>query len=219
MCNNEKKVFITSDLHIGHKNILKHQPNRIEFMGLKDYNDIEGHDNYIFNLFDTTVKKNDEVFILGDLALLPIEEARKVILKLKRKGANIHLVVGNHDKTNIRLGTLFNSMTPLKEYKFKKTQFPFLDGTFRCVMCHYPLVTWADKTHGSVCLHGHTHNNSPWENTGCDLRLNVGIDTDFAQGKLITLEQVYDWYNKKLDGLTPEEYIQKCTDENPTFVR
>ena len=212
-------VYFTADLHLGHKNILKHQPNRINFMGLKDVNDIEGHDKYIYDMWHSITKRGDIVYILGDLTLMPTEGTRKALIELKKHGCKINLIVGNHDHSVLGFPEMFETMSLLKLYKFKPTAFPFLDDTFRCVMCHYPMLSWADKSHGSVCLHGHTHNNSPWENQGIDLRLNVGIDTEIAQGKLVSLEQVYDWYKKKLNGLTPDEYIEKCTAEYKDFIR
>ena len=187
-------VFFTADLHIGHKNILKHQPNRIEYMGLSGVDDLSGHDKYIFDMWHSTAKRGDLVYILGDLTLSKAEESYKILQNLKKHGCKISLIVGNHDKSILSYPEMFENMTMLKLYKFKKNVYPFLDDTFKCVMCHYPMLSWADKAHGSVCLHGHTHNNSPWENKGCDLRLNVGLDTDFAQCKLVSLEQVYAWY-------------------------
>ena len=46
----EGNIWFIADLHIGHKNILKHSPSRIKAMGLKDEADIESHDNYIIDL-------------------------------------------------------------------------------------------------------------------------------------------------------------------------
>lgn len=188
-------------------------------MGLKDESDIEGHDKYVFDMWHSMTKRGDEVYILGDLTLTKVDETRKILNELKKRGVKIHLIIGNHDHSVLSFSNMFVDMSLLRECKFKSTVFPFLDDTFRCVLCHYPMLSWADKAHGSVCLHGHTHNNSPWENKTDDLRLNVGLDTDFAQCKLVTLEQVYAWYKGKLDGLTPEEYIEKCTKENPLFIR
>ena len=41
MKNKNYDVWFISDLHIAHKNILRHQPKRIEAMSLKDEDDIE----------------------------------------------------------------------------------------------------------------------------------------------------------------------------------
>ena len=58
----EYNVFFLADLHIGHKNILFHQPNRIEGMSLKDKKDIEGHDAYIVNMWLSQTKENDHIY-------------------------------------------------------------------------------------------------------------------------------------------------------------
>ena len=46
-------VFFIADLHLRHKNILRHQPQRVQAMGLDDENDIDGHDKYIIEMFMT----------------------------------------------------------------------------------------------------------------------------------------------------------------------
>jgi len=214
-------IFFTADPHLGHQKVLKYQPNRIQMMGLTDENDIEGHDQYFIEMWHNMTKRGDEVYVLGDFVLQPVDKALKYLQQLKSKGCKIHFIIGNHDKscTNQLVSNMFVSSSLIKECAFKRTVFPFLDDTFRCVLCHYPMLSWPCKAHGSVCLHGHTHDNSPWENNTDDLRLNVGIDTEFANGKLVPLEKVYEWYKNKLNGLTPHEYIEKCTRENPYFVR
>jgi len=213
------KVYFISDLHLSHKNILKYQPNRMEMMGLTDVDDIEKHDEYILNMWKSTLKRGDHVYVLGDMILANYEQTKKLMNQLKSTGCKIHLIIGNHDKKYEFFSNLFESIDTIKYTIFKKSTFDFLDADFRVVMCHYPLVTWQHKTRGCVCLHGHTHNHSPWENEGVDLRLNVGFDSTMSNGKLISLEEIYAWYKEKLHGLSPFEYIEECSRNVPTFVR
>ena len=60
-------VWVISDLHLQHKNILRHQPKRIEVMSLKDDDDIETHDKWIIDMWLKTVKRKDHVYVLGDM--------------------------------------------------------------------------------------------------------------------------------------------------------
>ena len=222
--NNQDKaayrVWFTADLHFHHKNILRHQSNRIKAMNLKDENDIDGHDKYLMDMWLNTVKRGDHVYILGDLIMSNRDSSVKLLHKMKSKGCRIHLIVGNHDSSTNKLTDLFDSIDLIKVVDFKKTAFPFLDEDFTCVLCHYPMKTWPRKCFGSINLFGHIHNNAPWVDTETDdLCLNVGIDTSFANYQLLSLEQIYDWYKHKLNGLSPTEYIEKITKENPKFIR
>lgn len=213
-------VWFCADSHILHGNILYHQPQRIEAMGLKDKDDIQGHCEKFLEIWFSKVKRGDHVYLLGDVIFDNKENSIKILHMLKSKGAKLHLITGNHDKSIEKLDNMFESIDLIKVVDFKSSIFTFIEEeTFPCVMCHYPLVSWPRKAHGAAQLHGHTHDNSPWENEGDDLRLNLGFDTSFANFDLVNLKQVYAWYKEKLGGLTPKEYIEKVTRENPKFIR
>lgn len=189
-------------------------------MGLKDEEDIEGHDKYIEDMWLNTVNCGDHVYVLGDMILANREESLKILKKLKKNGCFIHFIPGNHDGSLVNLEGVFTSKSLIKVADFKKTSFPFLEEDFTCVMCHYPMKSWSRKCQGSVNLFGHVHNNSPWiDQETDDLCLNVGLDTPFANYHLISLEQIYGWYKNKLNGMSPEEYIEMVTNNNPTFIR
>ena len=116
--------------------------------------------------------------------------------------------------------TLMRSIAGDKEYK--EGTIKFLDEDLPVVMCHYPMATWPRKAVGALHLFGHIHANAPHINFGItegDLMLNVGLDAPMANYGLINLKDIYKWYKSKLNGLTPREYIEKVTKENPSFVR
>lgn len=190
-------------------------------MGLENNNDIENHDLWIRKMWLDTVKRGDHVYVLGDFILTNKEEALKTLHALKSTGSHIHLIVGNHDKATENMDNMFNSIDLLKVVDFKKTAFPFIEEeTFPCVLCHYPMKTWPRKCHGAVNLYGHVHDNSPWIDVDpYDLCLNVGFDAPFSNYGLISLERVYNWYKKRLNGKTPEEYIEWATKCNKEFIR
>ena len=212
-------VFLIADLHLQHKNILHHSKNRISAMGLKDDKDIEGHDEYIINLFHNQVKRGDHVYILGDFILSNQETSRKIIQRIKSKGCKLHLIVGNHDKSTQKFYNDFESIELIKVVNFKKTVFPFLDEDFQIVMCHYPMKSWFNKCRGSLMCYGHVHDNSPWMDDTNDLTLNVGFDCPICNYQLLSLEQVYEFYKKKLNGLSPKEYSDKICEVDKTYIR
>lgn len=190
-------------------------------MDLNDGDDIMiQHDKWIIDMWLNTVKRGDHVYVLGDFIMSSREKAVRYLHKLKSTGCRIHLIVGNHDKATQNLTNLFESIDLLKVVDFKKSAFPFLDRDFPCVMCHYPMKTWPRKCHGAVNLYGHVHNNSPWlDHENFDLCYNVCFDAENSNYGLIPLSQVYEWYKKSLNGMTPEEYIEYATKSDAFFVR
>ena len=84
------KIYFTADLHFGHSNILKHSPKR----PFSDTVDIVAHDEWLLDLWKSTVDKRDTVYILGDLTFLKSENARHLLEKLPGQK---FLIEGNHD--------------------------------------------------------------------------------------------------------------------------
>lgn len=212
-------VYFLADTHIGHQNILFHQPNRIKDLNLKGADDVEGMNEYIYKMWDDTVKRGDHVYLLGDVFLGERVGAWKCIQRLKKKGANIHLIVGNHDRNIPKFNNQFASIDYIKTVTFKKTVFPFLDEDFRVCLCHYPMVSWPDKCRGAALIYGHVHSNYPFldEETD-DLMVNAGFDAPLAHYKLISLEQVWRYFKNKRGDLSAEKYVNKIRKENPKFV-
>lgn len=212
-------IFFISDLHICHKNILHHSKERVGAMNLKDKTDIEGHDEYIINMWLNQTKRGDHIYVLGDFIMSNQQESIKILNRLKSNGCKIHLIVGNHDKSTQKMYNMFESIDIIKVVNFKKTMFDFLEEDFQIVMCHYPMKSWFNKCRGSLHLYGHVHWNSPWVDESDDLCFNVGYDNPMCNYKLFTLEQVYDYYKKKLNGLSPKEYSDKISQINKKYIR
>lgn len=214
------KVWFIADLHICHKNILRHQTNRLKKMGLTDENDFETHDKYIIDMWHSLVSRGDIVYVLGDFIMANKEKSFNILNDLKKQGAKIHLIVGNHDKSTQNLENMFESISLIKDVVFKKNVFDFLNEDFEVVMCHFPMKSWNNKCRGSMHLYGHIHNNSPWvdEETD-DICLNVGLDNPICEYKLFSLEKIYEIYLKKLNGIKPKDYSNEVTKRNPKYIR
>ena len=65
------QIYFTADLHFGHSNILKHSPKR----PFSDTVDIVAHDEWLLDLWKSTVDKRDTVYILHFLTLEDIYNA------------------------------------------------------------------------------------------------------------------------------------------------
>ena len=189
-----QQIYIVSDLHFHHKNILKHCPVRQKICSAKDENDVEAWDKWIIEKWNDTVNKKDIVYILGDFIFGSQESAKKVLDKLHGKK---FLILGNHDKGVDKLKNYFEQITQQKLVTFKKSNFDFLDEDFQVFMCHYPMVTWASKHYGVINAHGHCHGRlDDYNEASTDLRVDVGIDGKLANFNFITLEQTMRWRRK-----------------------
>ena len=86
----DKKIWVTSDWHLGHKNVIKYA-NR-------PFKDITEMNNILRKNFNKVVESHDIVYILGDISFLNTVSTTEWIKSLN--GFKF-LIKGNHDpKTN-----------------------------------------------------------------------------------------------------------------------
>lgn len=212
-----QNVWFTSDLHIGHKNILKHQPNRIKHMSLSSENDIEKHDKWLINYWNRTVKRNDIVYICGDFIMGNKQFTEKV---LKQLVGNKHLILGNHDRNWIDLSRYFQSVSFIKELKFKPENYPFLKETFELTLQHYAMLIWNKKHYGACQVMGHSHGSlDAYNELQNDLRVDVGFDSKLANFEFVSLEKLYNYFKEKTKGMTFLDYaIEKRKELDNSFL-
>lgn len=103
-------IYLTSDQHFGHKNILEYE-NR----PFKDLVDMKT--NLIQN-WNEVVNKDDFIYCLGDFSFLDKDKTTNIVNQLN--GYKI-LIKGNHDRHNIQwfLDCGFNEVCPYKIVYFK----------------------------------------------------------------------------------------------------
>ena len=188
------KTYFTADLHFGHANILKHQPNR-PFAAEAN---TKAHDEWLLDLWRSTVDRHDDVYILGDLTFLKSEDARHLLEKLPGRK---YLITGNHDGSVKAYSNYFVSVNQILDLSIKPTKCPFLRQPVLLTLCHYPLVTWNRKPYGSIMLHGHCHGKLDKFNLlSPDLRFDVGIDGELSREagsrrdrefSLVEMEDIY----------------------------
>ena len=236
------KVWFVSDLHFSHVNILYFKPKRretagitleelrgtmkehpmapgvylTEKSGLSKEELIEKHDKWLINRWNEQVQRGDVVYILGDFCLGNSIRTERILSQLHGKK---FLIRGNHDKSCNGLERYFVGVYDIKEAKFDHGQFPFIkDGETFCVeMCHYPMVTWNRRPHGTVNLHGHVHGTLDQQNKDSkELRLDVGLDGAMANYHLISLEDIYSYFREIVDNAgcaTFQDYAEKLMAE------
>ena len=160
------KIF-TSDLHFGHKNILKYTNRHTEF------NSIEEHDIGLIEIWNCNVGPDDDVYHLGDFAF--ISDYNKLRAIVQKLNGQKYFIAGNHDNIQHMQRLVdegwINSISHYKEIKI---------GDYKAVLCHYPMSSWNRQHHGSFMLHGHTHGGlNPEFNKG--RILDVGLDNYYKQ--------------------------------------
>lgn len=73
--SNYKNIYFTSDLHLGHKNILKYE-NRDKKLNIST---IQEHDDKLIQNWNSIVTKDDLVFILGDVSFYGAKKTNELI--------------------------------------------------------------------------------------------------------------------------------------------
>ena len=168
------RVYITSDIHYGHKNICRGVTNwrtpegEIPTNSTRDFDSIEQMNSAIVDRINYKVGQEDTLILLGDIAFGGFENIGIFLDRLVCK--NIYLILGNHDhhiKNNREhIKSRFISVQNYIELNIDGENF---------VLCHYPLASWHGLNKGVIHLHGHVH-LSPQNKWGNGKKLDVGLD-------------------------------------------
>jgi calcineurin-like phosphoesterase family protein len=158
----EKRVWMTSDLHLGHANIVGYSD--------RPFGDVKEMTQAHMRLL-RKVPENELLIFAGDMALGDYDSAVALIRSMPGRKV---LVAGNHDLNKdgqfkfAREKDLFDAVVPFLFWS---------GGLGRMVMVtHYPVMVTAHETTTSVInYHGHLHQhhieNTPWVKY-----INVGWD-------------------------------------------
>lgn len=171
-------LFFTSDLHLGHKNILKLGAGR-------PFQTIEEHDETLISNWNSRVTSEDIVFCLGDFSYKSSKDADQYLSRLNGKK---FLIIGNHDNQNSILADGWEMAIPYQEMD--------LNGT-KITLCHYPIEEWNGYFRGAWMLHGHVHGMT---NTVAikENRVDVGVDNfNFTPA---TFEEIKRFNENKLNS-------------------
>lgn len=205
-------VYFIADLHFFHRNICKYT-DRAKVMGLDEENPNIGEMNeWIINMWNSIVQRQDIVYILGDFSFINTEETRKLLERLK---GHKHLIWGNHDKSCRGLENYFESTSDIRTVVFKQQNYSFLKEDFVIQMCHYPLLAWDRRMHGCCMVHGHTHGAIDQMNEESrELRVDVGLDAKLANYSLVSLERLYEHFRGISSGMRLSDYIKAKSEED-----
>lgn len=187
-------TYYISDLHFGHGNIVR--------LCGRPYADVEQMDAALIENWNRRVKKNDVVYLLGDV----VWDKKKVAYYMEQLAGKKILIAGNHDADWVKREACrahFEAVMPYLE--------THLEG-HPITMCHYPLLEWRDSREDTprklgYHIHGHIHNRISEEYRQMYLRvhaLNAGVDINGFMP--VTFRELLENNMKfKLAALTSEE--------------
>lgn len=136
------KVYFYSDLHFGHRFIAE----------LRKFQDEFYHDEYIIDMWNRTVNKNDTVYILGDLSMHDENQYKK----LERLLGNKKVIGGNHDGGKGWIRAVLPYVTEIAGVKkYSQKGFPAV------ILSHMPIHPIEfDYNFNKFFynIHGHIHN-------------------------------------------------------------
>jgi calcineurin-like phosphoesterase family protein len=147
----DQKVWFTSDLHFGHRNVIR-------FCNRPFANEKEMGEKLIEN-WNSVVGDNDIVFVLGDTFWFNDSKSIKKTLD-QLKGKTIYMIPGNHDEFEHYYRVLDSRIVLcpdivtlwLQEYGSSKKK--------EIYMQHCPMSTWPHRVNGVWHLFGHIHSNA-----------------------------------------------------------
>lgn len=172
--------FYTSDLHFDHSNILEYEH--------RPWKNIEEMNKGIALNINLCVKKEDELYILGDFTL---RSSQKRIRELRNMIAcnHVHLITGNHDYFAKRewAKDLFETVQPYKEIH---------DGEYKVILCHFPIMYWNKMDEGAIHLYGHVHSRKGMQHPHRNA-FNVGVDVN--QYCPVTINHLVFCRNRDID--------------------
>lgn len=155
-------ILFTSDLHLGHRNIIR--------LCNRPFSSVEEMDAALIENWNTKVHQNDVVYILGDLLFRNERPPEEYLRQLKGKK---HLITGNHDRDWVRKCDLTQFFESVNRLDF------ISDGKRQMALCHFPMMTWPHVTR-SYMVFGHIHANTDAEYWPLIARnekmLNAGVD-------------------------------------------
>jgi calcineurin-like phosphoesterase family protein len=151
--------WFTSDLHLGHLNILRYCP--------RPYDTVDDMNADLIARWNAHVADTDDVWVLGDLCLGKLDDSLQLLSLLN---GTIHLLVGNHDRPFRQKGRETSERRYLDAgiatVSYGTTTTTIGDQQVLC--CHFPYHGDSHDEHdrypelrpddrGQYLLHGHQH--------------------------------------------------------------
>lgn len=156
----ENNVWFCSDLHLGHKNILK--------LCNRPFKDLDDMHNALIKNWNFKVLPEDTVYILGDFSFLNIGLSTSILSKLNGKKI---LILGNHDQASSRMlrmgfaAVCEEMVIRERGIVFRLNHYPYINKKSWLRKLLYRVLRHKEKDNRkrpvrgneNWLLHGHTH--------------------------------------------------------------
>lgn len=158
-------IYLTSDCHFNHTNLLNLEPITRPFNSVDEMNE-----TIIYN-WNSVVNDDDDIYVCGDFFMGRVEDIGPILHRLKGK---IHLIRGNHDDKRRRAVFEKNGID-ISDIKYINYKGKFF------ILNHFPVsedfINMVRKDNAEVVVcYGHIHSNAP---TGyIKGTYHVGVDTN-----------------------------------------
>ena len=189
-------TYFTSDLHFCHKNVCKYT-RRHEVVQQ------EHHEEWLIDIWNSTIKKSDKIWHLGDLTFLTkYEEVASLVKKLNGQK---FFIKGNHDRTKV-LDQLKKDNLIQNWYQYEEIKI----GETPVCLFHFPIASWHKVGYGAWHLFGHSHGSYTM---GRGKSLDVGIDSAYdltGKHKFFSEEDVANYMShREIQTVDHHKIIEK----------
>jgi calcineurin-like phosphoesterase family protein len=157
------QLFITSDLHLGHRNIIRYES--------RPFGCVEEMDRELVRRWNKKIAPGDRVIFLGDFALRNVAFIEEILSQLNY-GIMIW-IKGNHDKG-------VNTLNKFERVFATKRMVLPLRGLGQVLLTHEPDYAY-ESNEIDINLHGHVHGREGGDvirRDGLRWWFHVGIDTN-----------------------------------------
>lgn len=162
--------YFSADFHLGHSNVIRFDK--------RPYTDVQEMNEDILRIVETTLKKGDNFYYLGDFSF--VKDPEEFMKRIAATGANLFFIKGNHDhKTTINLYAKYG--TYLGEQKSITIDNQVI------VLNHYRMDVWDRGHYGAWHLHGHSHHSLPERPQKV---IDVGINGYYRLLEFSEIEQI-----------------------------
>ena len=176
--DSDRRVFIWSDHHFGHKNIIR--------FSQRPYPDLESMNHCLIGNNNKLVEDNDICIWAGDVGFMADKHINEYLAECK--GYKI-LVIGNHDFNKKKLRKLdFDEIHMV--YHFNQHDIDF-------AITHYPM---ANLPRNVINIHGHTHGEI-YSSSQCHPAQHINISVECTQYHPLLLADVVQQGKTRLEEI------------------
>jgi calcineurin-like phosphoesterase family protein len=139
------RIFVVSDTHFGHVNILRFK-NDVDKPIRPNFKDVDDMNEVMIRNWNSVVTPQDKVYHLGDVFFGPKDKADSILSRLNGKK---RLILGNHD----------DGKSEVLHKHFQKIMMWRIFKEYSTVLSHVPLHETTLHEGSQFNVHGHIHQN------------------------------------------------------------